>query len=173
MTWKQGKYRKLYKQEMKLTIFGCILTSPKIWQNNNDCTLSWKCHNHDKYNICYSIVCDPWPPQTDEFNKKLETLGESSLRGFTLDTEPERGSIYNFEGENYKEKHQSGIAWIEPPKRERKANYAVDQYFREALRVSEPKAPKVNGCYMLTKFNVLELNFQQIFCLCLTVNNNV
>ena len=27
-------------------------------------------------------------------------------------------------------------------KRERKANYAVDAYFREALRVSEPKAPK-------------------------------
>lgn len=34
------------------------------------------------------------------------------------------------------------IHWIEPPKRERKANYAVDQYFREALRMSEPKAPK-------------------------------
>lgn len=34
--------------------------------------------------------------------------------------------------------------WIEPPKRERKANYAVDAYFREALRVSEPKAPKVS-----------------------------
>ena len=38
--------------------------------------------------------------------------------------------------------------WIEPPKRERKANYAVDAYFREMLRVSEPKAPKVrhNNC---------------------------
>ncbi len=35
-----------------------------------------------------------------------------------------------------------GIKWIEPPKRERKANYAVDAYFREALRMSEPKAPK-------------------------------
>lgn len=35
--------------------------------------------------------------------------------------------------------------WIEPPKRERKANYAVDAYFREALRVSEPKAPKVRS----------------------------
>ena len=33
--------------------------------------------------------------------------------------------------------------WIEPPKRERKANYAVDAYFREALRITEPKAPKV------------------------------
>ncbi|PIO39159.1 hypothetical protein AB205_0142700, partial [Aquarana catesbeiana] len=32
--------------------------------------------------------------------------------------------------------------WIEPPKRERKANYAVDAYFRDALRVSEPKIPK-------------------------------
>ena len=32
--------------------------------------------------------------------------------------------------------------WIEPPKRGRKANYAVDAYFRDALRVSEPKAPK-------------------------------
>lgn len=36
------------------------------------------------------------------------------------------------------------MEWIEPPKRERKANYAVDAYFREALRVSEPKIPKVS-----------------------------
>ena len=33
--------------------------------------------------------------------------------------------------------------WIEPPKRERKANYAVDAYFKEMLRISDtPKAPK-------------------------------
>lgn len=38
----------------------------------------------------------------------------------------------------------SMMEWIEPPKRERKANYAVDAYFREALRVSEPRAPKVS-----------------------------
>lgn len=37
------------------------------------------------------------------------------------------------------------MEWIEPPKRERKANYAVDAYFREALRVSEPKVPKVRS----------------------------
>ena len=44
----------------------------------------------------------------------------------------------------YREKQKSIVgAWIEPPKRERKANYAVDAYFREALRVTEPKAPKV------------------------------
>lgn len=76
-------------------------------------------------------------------NKKLEGLGESSLRSFSLDTP--QTSVYQFEGEDYREKQQiPGIGhWIEPPKRERKANYAVDAYFREALRVSEPKAPKV------------------------------
>lgn len=75
-------------------------------------------------------------------NKKLEELGESSLRNFTVDTPHE--SVYKFEGEDYREKQKIlGIGnWIEPPKRERKANYAVDAYFREALRVSEPKAPK-------------------------------
>lgn len=68
-------------------------------------------------------------------------MGESSLRTFTMDT-PD--SVYQFEGEDYREKHKLGTlgGWIEPPKRERKANYAVDAYFREALRVSEPKAPK-------------------------------
>ena len=34
------------------------------------------------------------------------------------------------------------VHWIEPPKRERKTNYAVDAYFREALRLSEPRAPR-------------------------------
>ena len=55
-------------------------------------------------------------------------------------------SVYKFEGMDYRDKHgNSGIGhWIEPPKRERKANYAVDQYFREALRVNEPKAPRVS-----------------------------
>ena len=54
--------------------------------------------------------------------------------------------MYSFEGEDYRKKQgdswRFGIKWIEPPKRERKANYAVDAYFREALRMSEPKAPK-------------------------------
>lgn len=73
-------------------------------------------------------------------------LGESSLRTFTLDTKPE-DSVYNFEGEDFRDKQARddiGLSWIAPPKRERKANYAVDAYFREALRVgsAEPKAHK-------------------------------
>ncbi|XP_063696190.1 chromatin-remodeling complex ATPase chain Iswi [Culicoides brevitarsis] len=80
--------------------------------------------------------------KTEELTKKFESLGESSLRQFTLDTEDR--SLYNFEGEDYREKQKLNALgnWIEPPKRERKANYAVDAYFKEALRVAEPKAPK-------------------------------
>ena len=43
-----------------------------------------------------------------------------------------------------KQREDIGMNWIAPPKRERKANYAVDAYFREALRTgaNEPKAHK-------------------------------
>lgn len=86
--------------------------------------------------------------KTEELKQKLECLGESSLRAFSMDTPgATTDSVYQFEGEDYREK-QKVIplgSWIEPPKRERKANYAVDAYFREALRVSEPKAPKVQA----------------------------
>merc|ERR1712223_2267893 len=83
--------------------------------------------------------------KTKEEEKKLSKLGESSLRTFTLDTKPE-DSVYNFEGADFREKQRDEIGknWIAPPKRERKANYAVDAYFREALRMgaNEPKAHK-------------------------------
>ena len=83
--------------------------------------------------------------KTADANKKLEALGESSLRNFTLDTKEEE-SVYKFEGEDFREKNRDeiGLNWIAPPKRERKANYAVDAYFRDALRVgaAEPKAHK-------------------------------
>ncbi|KAK7788863.1 hypothetical protein R5R35_007891 [Gryllus longicercus] len=81
--------------------------------------------------------------KTEDLKQKLEGLGESSLRNFTLDT-GNTDSVYQFEGEDYREKQKVlGVGnWIEPPKRERKANYAVDAYFKEALRVAEPKAPK-------------------------------
>jgi len=34
--------------------------------------------------------------------QKLESLGESSLRNFTLDAQPESSSLYTFEGEDYR-----------------------------------------------------------------------
>ncbi|KAJ8262167.1 hypothetical protein GJAV_G00163270 [Gymnothorax javanicus] len=77
--------------------------------------------------------------KTLEMKERMSKMGESSLRNFTMESE---SSVYNFEGEDYREKKKIVTEWIEPPKRERKANYAVDAYFREALRVSEPKVPK-------------------------------
>jgi SWI/SNF-related matrix-associated actin-dependent regulator of chromatin subfamily A member 5 len=38
--------------------------------------------------------------KTEQLNKKLEELGESSLRNFTLDAPTE--SVYKFEGEDYR-----------------------------------------------------------------------
>uniref|UniRef100_A0A8C4N542 SNF2 related chromatin remodeling ATPase 1 n=1 Tax=Eptatretus burgeri TaxID=7764 RepID=A0A8C4N542_EPTBU len=86
------------------------------------------------------VLLERGEKRTAEMNERLSSLGESSLRNFTVESDC---SVYKFEGEDYREKHKLSLTeWIEPPKRERKANYAVDAYFREALRVSEPKAPK-------------------------------
>lgn len=67
-----------------------------------------------------------------ELNKKLEKLGESSLRNFTVEAQGQEGyTVYQFEGEDYRDKQRRSVGyWIEPPKRERKANYQVDAYFR-------------------------------------------
>jgi len=92
------------------------------------------------------VILERGEAKTAEQKAQLDSMGESSLRTFTMDTNGEAGtsSVYQFEGEDWREKQKLNALgnWIEPPKRERKANYAVDAYFREALRVSEPKAPK-------------------------------
>jgi len=80
--------------------------------------------------------------KTDEIAEKLEALGEGQLKNFTMETTE---SIYQFEGQDFRDTHDKGGGmshWIEPPKRERKANYAVDTYFKELMRINEPKAPK-------------------------------
>ncbi len=70
--------------------------------------------------------------------------------------------------------------WIEPPKRGRKANYAVDAYFRDALRMSEPKVPKaprppkqpVVQDYQFFPPRLFELLDQEIYafrCVCVLV----
>ena len=90
--------------------------------------------------------------RTKQLKEKLSDLGESSLRTFSM--EDSGYSAYNFEGQDYREKQKAIVgAWIEPPKRERRVNFNVDAYFREALRVSEPKAPKVCRTYQTSLLN--------------------
>ncbi|KAE9547659.1 hypothetical protein FO519_009128, partial [Halicephalobus sp. NKZ332] len=74
--------------------------------------------------------------KTKEMNDRLNKLGESSLRNFTLDTtNKDSYTVYSFEGEDYRNKKVNvGDYWIEPPKRERKANYQVDLMFKEAMK---------------------------------------
>ncbi len=87
--------------------------------------------------------------RTHELNQKLQSLkgdtGITSLQAFTFDTPST--TVMHFEGEDWRAKQQArGLMWIEPPKRERKVHYGVNQYFRDILRAAEPrqqiKAPR-------------------------------
>ncbi|CAO4370074.1 unnamed protein product [Caenorhabditis nigoni] len=86
--------------------------------------------------------------RTAEFDEKMGKIDENNLRNMTFEDNT-KFTLYQFEGENYKEKQaeQMGHFWIEPPKRERKANYQVDLYYKEAMRAGNPaekqsKAPR-------------------------------
>lgn len=55
-------------------------------------------------------------------------------------------STYGWDGEQNKGRKPSTGIWIEPAKRERKQNYSIDSYYRDAMRTSskpaQPKAPR-------------------------------
>lgn len=83
--------------------------------------------------------------KTLELQAKFQEIGFDDLQNFST----EQGATYVWEGEDYSNKRKPdaanlGINWINPAKRERKANYDVDNYYRETLRVGPPKssAPK-------------------------------
>lgn len=80
--------------------------------------------------------------RTAQLNGKYAELNFDDLANFKSDT-----TTTNWEGEEYAGKGKKPLLWIEPSKRERKSNYSVDSYYREAMRVGEkkaagPKAPK-------------------------------
>ena len=80
--------------------------------------------------------------KTAEQQEKLDALGESTLRTFTIENNAEEKSLYTFEGEDFRNKTKVESNWIAPPKRQRKANYDVDAYFKEVMKTGEtsPKA---------------------------------
>jgi len=150
--------RIIERAEIKLRLDNVVIQQGRLADNSNKVNkeemLGWIRHGADQiFASKDSLVTDEnideilqvAEEKTEEMKKKMDQLGESNLRNFTLDTNDSKfSSVYNFEGEDFREKQKlgTGLAWIEPPKRERKANYAVDAYFRDALRVSEPRAPK-------------------------------
>ncbi|KAI7864689.1 SNF2 family N-terminal domain-containing protein [Spinellus fusiger] len=81
--------------------------------------------------------------KTAELSKKYENLNIDDLKNFSSE------SAYKWDGEDWSNKRKAdtiGLAWLGPAKRERKANYAVDDYYKEAMRVSSrtqtTKAPR-------------------------------
>jgi SWI/SNF-related matrix-associated actin-dependent regulator of chromatin subfamily A member 5 len=65
--------------------------------------------------------------RTQELNSKYAQLNFDDLQIFKSET------TTNWEGEEYGKK-KIGLTWIEPSKRERKTNYSVDTYYRDAMR---------------------------------------
>lgn len=77
--------------------------------------------------------------RTAELNSKYAQLNFDDLQVFKSET------TTNWEGEDYGgAKKKVGLLWIEPSKRERKSNYSVDGYYRDAMKtnVGRPTGPR-------------------------------
>ncbi|KAF9992796.1 hypothetical protein BGZ79_002659 [Entomortierella chlamydospora] len=94
--------------------------------------------------------------KTAELNQKYSSLGIEDLAKFTN----AEGSAYDWQGEDWsnKRKADGSLLWITPAKRERKANYAVDDYYRDALRVA-PKAPTTKAPRPPKALNIQDFQF--------------
>lgn len=160
------------RAEMKLRLDNVVIQQGRLVDSNNkldkDAMLGMIRHganyvfsskDSDITDKDIDDILEEGAKRTEETKKKFAHLEENQLRKFTIDAVEQQNkeennkddatfSVYNFEGADYrklnKENESNNFAaiWIEPPKRERKANYAVDLYFKEALRTNEPKAPK-------------------------------
>ena len=95
--------------------------------------------------------------KTQELEQKYKDMGFDELQKFTVG-QGTGESLYNWEGENFKNKRKStmaGLKWIQPAKRERKTNYAIDKYYRETLGMATrgptkaaPKPHKFENMYV-------------------------
>ncbi|QRV80676.1 chromatin remodeling complex subunit [Ceratobasidium sp. AG-Ba] len=80
--------------------------------------------------------------RTAELNQKYEGLNLEDLSNFKSEN-----MIQTWEGEDFQSKRKTiGLNWIQPSKRERKGNYSIDQYYKDAMRAGpskQDKGPKV------------------------------
>lgn len=76
--------------------------------------------------------------RTEEMAASLKTNAAFNLANFALSGNKADASIYDFDGENFKEKAASvggsGFDFIAMPKRDRKQNYDIDDYYRSQLQ---------------------------------------
>ncbi|KAI8344263.1 SNF2 family N-terminal domain-containing protein [Chlamydoabsidia padenii] len=75
--------------------------------------------------------------KTAELNKKYSNYNIDDLKNFSSE------SAYKWDGEDWSNKRKAdsiGLSWLGPTKRERKVNYAVDDYYKEALNTRHKAA---------------------------------
>ncbi|SAM03058.1 hypothetical protein [Absidia glauca] len=103
--------------------------------------------------------------KTAELNKKYENYNIDDLKNFSSE------SAYKWNGQDWSNKRKagSGLPWLGPAKRERKINYAVDDYYKGALRTPQkvittkgPRAKKyIMEDYQFFPLRMIELNQQE------------
>lgn len=74
--------------------------------------------------------------RTAEMQSKYEALNFEDLSNFKSEA-----MVRQWEGEDFHHK-KKGVFFLEPAKRERKANYAIDTYYKEAMRAGPSKMEK-------------------------------
>ncbi|KAJ1336566.1 hypothetical protein BSLG_007350 [Batrachochytrium salamandrivorans] len=114
--------------------------------------------------------------KTAELDDKYKNMGLDDLQKFTVE---DSSSAYQWEGEDFRGKRVGiGMNWIGPSKRERKANYDVDSYYRQVSVVSSrpanPRPPKPKSMniqeYQFYPSRLHELNEKEKYSFWRSVN---
>ena len=71
---------------------------------------------------------------------KLQTNAQHDLANFSLLGEDEGMDTFSFDGKNYRESDKSVGNFINLPQRQRKRNYDVNEYFRDAMNQGGPSS---------------------------------
>ena len=72
--------------------------------------------------------------RTNAMQAKLKTNAQHNLASFSLMGDEDNGiDTFAFGGENYRDKKKKSSTFINLPQRERKRNYDVNEYFRDAM----------------------------------------
>ena len=84
--------------------------------------------------------------KTSAANAKLETDAKHNLADFSLLGEDEGLDTFDFKGKNYRDKDKtSSGSFINLPQRERKRNYDVNEYYRDAMNVGHSSHMKAHA----------------------------
>lgn len=91
--------------------------------------------------------------KTSAMQAKLETDAKHSLANFTLLAEDDTGiDTFEFDGKNYRDSDKStGGNFINLPQRQRKRNYDVNEYFRDAMNTGASSGMKAHAADAATK----------------------